>query len=200
MRVLSATPKPFTHAWYPNDHTMGASPGRPHPGTLIAVNDAATGMFIDALSHSPLWKSSLVVVVEDDPQDGGDHVDNHRLLMVMASPWIKRGYVSHSHLDIPSLHKLFAHLLGLTYNNVQARDAMLPFDMFTSTPDYTPYTYTPLKYDNHSCNPSTGKMAEKARQWDFSNPDEQPGLGKQVFMMLRNPGVPPQDLDFDDDD
>lgn len=192
--------KPFTYAWYPNDHTMGASPGRPHPGTLIAVNDTATGMFIDALSHSPLWKSSLVVVVEDDPQDGGDHIDNHRSLMVMASPWVKRKYVSHTHLDIPSLHKLFAHLLGLPYNNLQTRDAMLPLDLFTSTPDYTPYTYTPLKYDNHACNPTSGKMAEKARTWDFSMPDEQPGLGKQVWTMLRNPGVSPSQLEVDDDD
>ncbi len=61
---------------------------------MCAVNDEATGMFVDALSHSPFWASSLVVITEDDPQSGGDHVDYHRTPLVLISPWVKRAYVS----------------------------------------------------------------------------------------------------------
>ena len=178
----------FSYVYLPNDHTFGGAAGKPNPAIMIAVNDEATGMLIAGLSHSPLWKSSLVVVVEDDPQDGGDHVDPHRTFAVFASPWVKRGYVSHTHFDIASLHKLFAHVLGLPYNNPTVADAPLPFDLFTSTPDFTPFDYAPRALTDASCNPSGTKAAEEAQQrgWDFSQPDEQPGLSAQVVRYLHD--------------
>ena len=177
----------FTYAWLVNDHTMGGAAGRPNPALMIAVGDEATGMILDAVSHSPLWKSTLVVIIEDDPQDGADHVDAHRSLAVLASPWIKRGYVSHTHTDVASLHKLFAHLFGLPYRNAEVRDAPLPYDLFTSTPDYTPFAYVPRAFADLSCNSATTAEAQEAasRQWDFSEPDDQPGLSAQVWRMLR---------------
>jgi hypothetical protein len=178
--------KPFTYAWYVNDHTLGGKAGAPNPALMISVNDEATGMLVDALSHSPLWKSTLVVVVEDDPQDGSDHVDYHRSIAVMASPWIKRGYVSHTHFDIPAVHKLFAHIFGLPYNNQTVADAALPLDLFTSTPDYTPFSYKPRSYADLSCNPAGSKLAEEAEKWDFSEPDDQPGLSDQVWRMVHD--------------
>ena len=176
--------KPFTYAWYVNDHTFGAAAGKPNPSAMIAVNDEATGMFLDAVSHSPLWKSTLVVVVEDDPQDGADHVDAHRSVVLLASPWVKRAYVSHTHFDVSSLHKLFAHLYGIPYNNQTVADAAIPFDVFTSTPDYTPFDYVPRQQTDLSCNPPGSAMALEAAKWDFDEPDEQPGLGIQVHRML----------------
>ena len=180
--------KTFTYVWLVNDHTFGGEAGKPNPGLMIAVNDEATGMIVDAVSHSPLWESSLVVVIEDDPQDGADHVDTHRSIMVMASPWVKRGYVSHGHYDVPSLHKLFAHILGIPYNNDIVANAAVPFDMFTSTPDYTPYEYIPRKWTDWSCNPAGTRSAveAEARQWDFTDPDDQPGLSEQVWRILHN--------------
>jgi len=178
--------KPFTYVWLVNDHTFGGQAGKPNPGLMIAVNDEATGMVLDGLSHSPLWKSTLLVVIEDDPQDGADHVDTHRSIVVLASPWVKRGYVSHAHYDPASLHKLFAHILGLPYNNEMVANAAVPFDMFTSTPDYTPFTYKPRTWTDGRCNPSGTPMAVEAEAWgwDFSEPDEQPGLSQQVWRML----------------
>ena len=105
----------FVHMTLPNDHTVGLDPGRPTPETMCAINDEATGLFVDALSHSPLWATSLVVLTEDDPRQGGDHVDYHRTPLVLISPWVKRGYVSKTHIDVPSLHEIFAHVLGLPY-------------------------------------------------------------------------------------
>jgi hypothetical protein len=175
----------FVYMTLPNDHTIGVSPMNPTPDTMCAVNDEATGMFVDALSHSPLWATSLVVITEDDPQAGGDHVDYHRTPLVLVSPWVKRAYVSQTHIDVPSLHKIFAHVLGLPYQNLEVKNAGLPFDAFTSTPDFTPFTYKPHQIPL-ACG-GAGSHAERrlTESWDFSRPDEQPGLGDQVWRWMR---------------
>lgn len=174
----------FTYAVQPNDHTSGGSAGAPAPEVMIAVNDEATGMLIDAVSHSPRWKDTLVIITEDDPQNGGDHVDLHRTVMWMASPWVRRKYTSHGHYDMASIYKLIAHIFGLPYNNEYMRSALLPVDAFTSTPDYTPFTYFPRTVAA-PCNASNTKEAEEAKGWDLSEPDEQPGLKEQVDRMMR---------------
>lgn len=186
----------FVYMTLPNDHTFGVSPSNPTPETFCAVNDEATGMVIDALSHSPLWASTLVVVTEDDPSQGGEHVDSHRAPVVFASPWVKRGYVSHTHVDVASLHKLFAHVLGKPYPNALVANAAVPFDLFTSTPDYTPYVYAPRTWPL-ACG-KNGSRREQAltERWDFTDPDEQPGLDSQVTRWMR--GI--QLADEEDDD
>jgi hypothetical protein len=177
---------PFTYVVQPNDHTDGGAAGSAAPEVMIAVNDEASGMILDALSHSPLWKDSLFVFTEDDPQDGGDHIDLHRSLLVMASPWVRRGYVSHGHYDMASFYKLVAHIFGIPYHNDMIANAMAPFDAFTSTPDYTPYTYLPRKVAA-PCNAGKGPHAKAAERWDFSEPDNQPGLSEEVMKMMREP-------------
>jgi DNA-binding beta-propeller fold protein YncE len=185
MRVACNLGK-FVYMTLPNDHTIGVSPDNPTPETMCAVNDEATGMVIDAISHSPFWQSSLVIITEDDPQQGGDHVDYHRTPLVMVSPWIKRGYVSKTHIDVASLHKLFAHILGLPYPNLIVKNAGLPLDAFTSTPDYTPYTFKPRTWPL-ACGGKNASSAEKrlTDSWDFAVPDAQPGLGAQVARWMR---------------
>jgi DNA-binding beta-propeller fold protein YncE len=178
--------KTFTYAWLANDHTFGYAAGYPNPAVMIATNDEATGMLVDGLSRSPLWPSSLVVVIEDDPNTGSDHVDLHRSISLLASPWVKRGYVSHGHYDVASLHKLFSHLLGKPYRNATIANAALPLDLFTSTPDYSPFTYVPRGYKDLSCNPKGTMKALQASHWDFDEPDNQPGLGQQVWEGLRS--------------
>ena len=179
----------FTYMWLPNDHTFGLQAGKPNPALLVATNDEATGMFLDGLSHSPFWQSSLAIVVEDDPSQGGDHVDVHRSIALFASPWVKRGYVSHGHYHLSSIHKLISDIFGKAYRNDTIANAPLPLDIFTSTPDYTPFTYVPRQWSDLSCNPmgSSGSMA--ASGWDFSQPDNQPGLGRQVWDALH--ALPP---------
>ncbi len=174
----------FTYAVQPNDHTNGGSAGSAAPEVMIAVNDEATGMLLDAVSHSPRWKDTLVIVTEDDPQNGGDHVDLHRTVMWMASPWVRRKYTSHGHYDMASIYKLVAHVFGISYNNESIRSALLPLDAFTSTPDYTPFTYLPRTI-TAPCNASGTKEAQEAAHWDFDEPDEQPGLSEQVEHMMR---------------
>jgi DNA-binding beta-propeller fold protein YncE len=184
-RVTCDLPQ-FTYVWLVNDHTFGLQAGSPNPSIMMSVNDEATGMILDGISHSPMWPSTLVVVVEDDPSTGLDHVDMHRSIALFASPWVKRGYVSHAHYDISSLHKLFADIFGKAYRNEEIANAALPLDMFTSTPDYSPFNYLPRTFSDASCNPLSGQEAIVASKWDFSHPDEQPGLGAQLREYFRS--------------
>jgi hypothetical protein len=176
----------FTYVVQPNDHTAGGAAGEAAPEVMIAVNDEASGMILDALSHSPLWKDSLLIITEDDPQDGGDHVDLHRSILLLASPWVRRGYVSHGHYDMTSVYKLVAHVFGIPYHNDMIESAMAPFDAFTSTPDYTPFTYLPRKVAA-PCNAATGPHAREAARWRWDEPDDQPGLSEQIMEMMREP-------------
>jgi DNA-binding beta-propeller fold protein YncE len=175
----------FVYAWLGNDHTFGLQAGAPNPSLMMAVNDEATGMLIDGISHSPIWASSLILVIEDDPSTGQDHVDMHRSIALFASPWVKHGYVSHAHYDMASLHKLLANLYGKPYRNAVIANAPLPLDVFTSTPDYTPYEYVPRSFTDGSCNPGGTMGSKRAEKWDFRQPDQQPGLGQQLREYLQ---------------
>ena len=175
----------FIYMTLPNDHTFGVSPSNPTPEVFCAVNDEATGMVVDAISHSPYWATSLIVITEDDPSQGGEHVDSHRAPIVFVSPWVKHASVSHAHIDVASLHKLFAHILGKPYRNTIVANAAVPFDLFTGTPDYTPYTYTPRAWPL-GCGMAASKREKRLTEsWKFDDPDEQPGLDDQVTRWMR---------------
>jgi hypothetical protein len=175
----------FTYMTLPNDHTLGVSPTQASPESMVAVNDEATGILMDAVSHSPAWASSLLFVTEDDPSDGGDHVDHHRTPVVIVSPWVKRGYVSKTHMDIASIHKIAAHVLGLPYPNAIVASAALPLDLFSGTPDMTPYTYTPREWPLTCGEASTLAERRLTESWDLSDVDRQPGLDAQVWRWMR---------------
>jgi hypothetical protein len=176
---------PFVYLTLPNDHTLGVSPDNPTAETMCAVNDEATGMLVDGVSHSPIWASSLIVITEDDPQQGGDHVDYHRTPLVLVSPWVKRGYVSKTHIDVASLHKVFAHIFGLPYPNLTVKNAGLPLDIFTSTPSFAPYTYKSRGWPLECGSGAAEAEVELTESWDFANVDDQPGLGEQVMRWMR---------------
>jgi Phosphoesterase family len=184
IRVLCDLPS-FVYMTLPNDHTLGVSAKQASPELMIAVNDEATGMLVDAISHSPLWPTSLVVVTEDDPADGGDHVEHHRTPIFFASPWIKHGYVSKQHIDVSSLHKMIANIFGLPYPNEIVANAALPLDLFSSTPDYTPYSYLPRVWPATCDVQPTDAERVLSASWDVSRVDRQPGLDAQVTRYLR---------------
>jgi hypothetical protein len=130
----------------PNDHGAGE---RPKAGFLfkesyMADNDLAVGRIVEYLSHTPYWKNMLIVITEDDAQNGVDHVDAHRSVLMMISPWVKRNYVSHVHNSFGSIFKTFWNVLGLPYLNQYDAGASDLSDFFTSTPDYTPYNALPV--------------------------------------------------------
>ncbi len=96
------------------------------------------------LSHSPYWQKMLIVVTEDDPQGGRDHVDAHRSLLMLIGPHVKRGYVSSTLMNFGSVLKTIFTLLDLPYLNQFDATASLPHDVFTDVPDFTPYDLVPV--------------------------------------------------------
>ncbi|MBC7827045.1 MAG: phosphoesterase [Chitinophagaceae bacterium] len=126
----------------PNDH--GAQPrpqdGYPYLHSYMADNDLAIGRILHFLSRTHYWKNMLVIIVEDDPQGGVDHVDAHRSILMMAGPHVRRGYTSHTHANFGSVLKVIYNVLGIGYVNQYDVTASLLQDFFTGKPDYTPYT------------------------------------------------------------
>ncbi len=125
----------------PNDHTARPRPedGYPFYHSYVADNDLAIGRIMHFLSRTPYWKNMLVIITEDDPQGGVDHVDAHRSILMMAGPYVKHGYVSHTHANFGSILKTIYTILDVPYVNQYDATATLLQDFFTDKPDYTPY-------------------------------------------------------------
>jgi hypothetical protein len=134
----------FLYIWLPNDHTADPRPqaGYPYLASYVADNDLALGKMVEFLSHTPFWKDMAIFVTEDDAQDGLDHVDTHRSVLLVASPYARRG-VSHVHTSMVSILKTFDLIFGIPpLNQFDAAAADLS-DMFTPRPDFTPYLALP---------------------------------------------------------
>ncbi len=125
----------------PNDHGAGERPeaGYPFRESYMADNDLAVGRIVEYLSHTPQWKNMLIVITEDDAQNGVDHIDAHRSILMLISPWVKRDYISSVHYSFGSLFKSFWNIMGLPYLNQYDAGASDLNDFFTNTPDFRPY-------------------------------------------------------------
>ena len=127
--------------WMPDDHTAGVGTGDPNPVAEVADNDLAVGRIIDTISHSRFWKDSAVFVVEDDTQNGADHVDGHRGPLLIASPYAKRGIVDSTYYTQLNVVRTIEQMLGIAPMNQEDRAAEPMFNAFTSVPDFTPYDH-----------------------------------------------------------
>lgn len=127
----------------PNDHGAGIRPddGYPHPQSFMADNDLALGRTLNFLSQTPYWKDMLVIVTEDDPQGGVDHIDAHRSILMMAGPYVKRNFVSKTHANFGSILKVIYNILQVPYVNQYDITASLLDDFFTSKPDLSTYKF-----------------------------------------------------------
>jgi len=130
----------------PNDHLTGESPatGYPFQESYMADNDLALARVVRFLSRTPYWKNMLIIVTEDDPQGGRDHVDAHRSLLMLIGPYVKKGWVSSTLLDFGSIMKMIFTLLDLPSLNQFDATAAMPSDCFSEEPDFTPYTPQPV--------------------------------------------------------
>jgi hypothetical protein len=126
----------------PNDHGAHIRPedGYPYPQSFMVDNDLAVGRILHFLSRTQYWKNMLVIITEDDPQSGVDHVDAHRSILMMEGPYVKHGYVSHTHANFGAILKTIYNILNVHYVNQFDVTGSLLTDFFTSKPDYTPYT------------------------------------------------------------
>lgn len=129
-----------------NDHGAGERPhaGFPYLESYMSDNDLALGRVVEYLSHLAQWKNMMIVVTEDDAQGGRDHLDAHRSLLMVVSPYAKRNFNSHQHFSFGSIFKTFWNVLGLPYLNQYDFGANDLGDCFTSDPDFTPYDAVPV--------------------------------------------------------
>ena len=133
---------PFVTMMIPNDHGAGIRPedGYPYPQSFMVDNDLAVGRVLHFLSRTKYWKEMLVIITEDDPQGGIDHIDAHRSILMMAGPYVKKAYVSHTHANFGAILKTIYNILNVPYVNHFDVTASLLDDFFTDIPDFTPYT------------------------------------------------------------
>ncbi len=130
----------------PQDHGAGERPqaGYPYRESYMADNDLALGRVVEFLSQTPYWKEMAIIITQDDAQDGRDHVDAHRSVLMVCSPWAKKGHVSHTHASFGSIFKTFWNILGVPYLNQYDAAANDLSDFFTDKPDFTPYRAVPV--------------------------------------------------------
>ncbi|MCW2992300.1 MAG: beta-propeller repeat protein [Solirubrobacterales bacterium] len=149
--ATNAVPE-FTYMVLSNDHTEGTTPGRRSPRAMVADNDEGLGKLVDLISHSSIWKSSAIFVIEDDSQDGADHVDAHRMPAAVISPFAKKGAVVHDRYDMLSVIRSMELILG-----------MKPLGLFDSVanPMYDAFAPTAVNADPYSAIPSTYPLLEK---------------------------------------
>jgi hypothetical protein len=125
----------------PNDHGAGERPedGYPFVASYMADNDLAIGRFVEYLSHTRYWKNMAIVITEDDSQGGIDHVDAHRSVLMVASPYVKRNYVGHVHYSFGSIFKTMWNSLGIPHLNQYDFGASDLGELFSDQPDFAPY-------------------------------------------------------------
>ncbi|MCF6333545.1 MAG: hypothetical protein L3J11_09705 [Draconibacterium sp.] len=133
---------PLVTMMIPNDHGTSPDPeqGYPYRQSYMVDNDLAVGRVLHFLSRTKYWKDMLVIITEDDPQGGVDHIDAHRSILMMAGPYVKKGYVSHTHANFGAILKTIYNILNVPYVNHFDLTGSLLQDFFTDKPDFTPYT------------------------------------------------------------
>ena len=162
-QLASGSVTGFTYLTLPNDHTNGVQAGFPTPRALVADNDLGLGQIVDLISHSPIWRQSAIIVVEDDSQDGADHVDSHRMPAYVISPWARRGAVVHTRYDQESALRTAELILGLRPLDSFDAQATPMYDAFVSggqAPDYAPYdAITPDASTSETTSPAQARAA-----------------------------------------
>ena len=173
--ATNSLPK-FNSLRFINDHTEGLSIGRPTPFAHVADNDWAVGLFVEHLSKSPVWKESVVFIVEDDAQNGPDHVDAHRSTAYVAGGFVKRNFVDHTMYSTTSMLRTIELILGISPMSQYDAAATPMFRSFTSIPNITPFKSLPPNIDLTAKNIKMTASAIKSMQFDFTKEDRVPDL------------------------
>ncbi len=177
----------------PNDHTEGTKVGVLTPRAMVADNDLAVGRLVDVVSHSRFWPSTAIFVLEDDAQDGPDHVDAHRSPLLVISPYVRRGAVEHDHFSTVSVLKTIEQILGLgslTYFDDRAPSLLLGFE---KQPVLDTYTSLRPQVQLDEMNPPDAPGAKESAAWDFSHPDRAPeqALNRVIWQSVKGRGSEP---------
>lgn len=157
--------------YIPNDHTAGTAPGYPTPQAYVAINDSAVGRLVDDVSHSRYWKSTAIFALEDDAQDGPDHVSDQRSTFYVASPYAKTG-VHHEQYTTAGVVHTIELILGLKPLSIYDATALPMYAAFDTRPDLRPFDAIPPQIDVDAVNLKTAYDARASAALDFHDPDE----------------------------
>jgi Phosphoesterase family len=155
----------LVYLYLPCDHTSGTRPNTPTPRAMVADNDLALGRCVEALSKSRFWPKTCVFVVEDDPQNGFDHVDAHRTVALVISPYTKRKHVDSTCYNQTGMVKTIELVLGLPPMNQLDLSAMAMRGCFQPAPDLTPYAHVPNRVPLDEMNRPMAALRGPALEW-----------------------------------
>ncbi len=173
--AVNAVPR-FNTLRFINDHTEGLRIGKPTPFAHVADNDLAVGLFVEYLSKSPIWKESAVFIVEDDAQNGPDHVDAHRSTAYVAGGFVKRKFIDHTMYSTSSMLRTIELILGLPPMSQYDAAAVPMWRCFTATPDLSPFISLAANVNLNDVNKNNTPSARLSETFDFSKEDAVPDL------------------------
>jgi hypothetical protein len=155
----------------PNDHTYGTRPGKPTPTAMVAENDLALGQLVEGISKSRFWPETAIFVVEDDAQNGSDHVDAHRTVALVISPYCKRGAVDSTMYSTSSMLRTMGLILGTQPLSQFDAAARPMYGSFQAKPDVTGFMHRPSNVDVNELNTASAPGAKESLALDLSRED-----------------------------
>ncbi len=182
----------FNSVRFSNDHTEGLKLGRPTPYAHVADNDFAVGLFVEYLSKSPIWKETAIFIVEDDAQNGADHVDAHRSIAFVAGGFVKRGYVDHTMYSTSSALRTMELILGIPPMSQYDAAATPMWRCFTSTPNLNSYTALMPSIHLKEKNTAMNEWQRRSEQFNLAKEDAVPDLefNKVLWHGLKGDHIP----------
>lgn len=173
--ALGAVPR-FNTIRLSNDHTSGQRKGKFTPTAAVADNDLALGQLVEHLTKSGIWKESVIFVLEDDAQNGPDHVDAHRAPAFVVSPYTRRGAVDHTMYSTSGVLRTMELILGLPPMSQYDAAALPLYNCFQATPNLAPYQVKAAQVNLDARNTAWNKSAERSEHFDFTSEDAAPDL------------------------
>jgi YVTN family beta-propeller protein len=176
-----------------NDHTSGTTPGKVAPLSAASDNDQAVGMLVEAVSKSRFWNETAIFIIEDDAQNGPDHVDSHRSPAWVISPWVKRGTVNSTMYNQASVLRTMEIILGMRPMTVFDAGARPMWSVFAETATLAPYTLEAPQTPVNSRNPQHSATAERSSRMNFKEADDidDDELNAILWTAIKGSGVPP---------
>lgn len=174
------------------DHTEGTKPSAPTPQACVASNDLALGRLVEAVSRSRYWKDTAIFVIQDDAQNGPDHVDAHRTVGLVISPYVRRKHLDSTQYSTASMLRTMELILGLPPLSQFDASANPMFESFMDQPDLAPYTAEPARINLESVNLATAYGAERSSRMDFTEYDriDDFELNEILWRSIKGPDAP----------
>jgi len=186
LAAIDAVPQ-LNIVYFPSDHTAGLGKKSRTPYAFVADNDQAVGQFVEHLSQSAVWKNSVVFILEDDAQNGPDHVDAHRSIAFVAGPYVKRKFADHSMYSTTGMLHTIELILGIPPMSQYDAAATPMYKCFIKDPDTTPYSHLPTQVNMDEMNLANNTGSQQSEQFDLTQADKVPDreLNEVIWKSLK---------------